>query len=315
MQLFESLAEVPPGFGPSAVTIGKFDGVHRGHRAVITELCGVAGANNLTATVVTFDRNPLSLLRPESCPESLISNQQKVELLSATGVDATLMLPFDRPLSQQSPEQFVRSLLVRALRTKILLVGEDFRFGAGGAGDVRLLRTLGQEHDFEVRLIQAVAASDGQRRVSSTWIREHLAAGRVREAGELLGDLPTIRSVVVHGSHRGRALGYPTANLAPAIEGFVPADGVYAAWATVDGIRYPAAASIGNNPTFAGVPERQVEAHLFDQDIDLYGRQLTLSFVDFVRPMSKFDSADELVRQIRKDDEEIRRILGVRARS
>lgn len=314
MQLFSSLADVPAEFGPSAVTIGKFDGVHRGHRVVISQLCEVAAGQGLTATVVTFDRHPLSLLSPEACPDALLSTKQKVELLAQTGVDATLILPFDRQFSEQSPEDFVLSTLVHGLRAKVLLVGEDFRFGAKGAGNVDLLRALGEQHGFEVQPITAVgtgeASGQGQRRVSSTWIRERLAAGRVREAGELLGALPSIRSIVVHGEHRGRELGYPTANLAPAIEGFVPADGIYAAWAVVDGIRYPVAVSVGNNPTFTGVPERQVEAHLFDEDMDLYGRQITVSFVDYVRPMMKFDSVDGLVAQMRHDDEAIRAIVA-----
>ncbi len=312
MQLFESLAAMPRGFGPSAVTIGKFDGVHLGHRAVIAKLREVATDDDLTTTVVTFDRHPLSLLNPERCPVALLSVRQKAELLSGIGVEATLVLKFDRALSDQSAEDFVREVLVGALNAKAVLVGHDFRFGANGGGDLELLRALGSEYGFAVHLIPEVAVGDAGR-VSSTQIREYLARGLVREAATLLGREPSIRSVVVRGEARGRELGYPTANLAPDIEGMVPADGVYAAWASVDSVRYPAAVSIGNNPTFAGVPERQVEAHLLDERLDLYGRELTVSFVEFVRSMHKFASADALVAQMKLDEGAIRRILGVAA--
>lgn len=310
MELFTSLAAVPDSFGPSAVTIGKFDGVHAGHRQVISELLSVADTEGLVPAVVTFDRNPLSVLRPESCPSSLLSNAQKVERLAEVGVATTVMLPFDREFSQQTPEQFVRTILVDTLHARVVLIGSDFRFGARGAGDLDLLTELGREHGFEVRLIDDLRPRDG-RRASSTWIRELLAEGRVDEATELLGHAPTVRARVVHGSHRGRELGYPTANLSPDLEGYIPADGVYAAWFDVDGTRYPAAVSIGNNPTFTGVPEKQIEAHLLDQQIDLYGRLAEISFVQFIRGMVKFEGVDALVAQMHLDEQEIRGILGV----
>lgn len=314
MRVYRSLAEVPAGLGGSAVAIGKFDGMHNGHRAVIAGLRAEAAARGLRAVVVTFDRHPLSLLRPESCPESLLSNDQKLELLESIGVDETLMLTFDRALSDLAPEVFVQAILVGALHAELVLVGADFRFGAKNAGTVQLLEELGSRHGFEVEMIRDVAP-DGEHRVSSTRIRELLAEGRVAEAAVLLGSLPTIRSVVVHGEQRGRALGYPTANLSPHLEGFVPADGVYAAWLTVDGERYPAAVSIGNNPTFDGVAEKQVEAHALDQNLDLYDRTVEVSFVEFVRGMRKFDGVDALAAQMHADEQRIRVILGVPPRS
>jgi riboflavin kinase / FMN adenylyltransferase len=309
MQFFPSLAAVPADFGPSAVAIGKFDGVHSGHRAVIAALGQAAAEQSLTATIVTFDRHPLSLLRPEACPEPLLSNAQKIERLAETGVDATLMVAFDRPFSEQTPEEFVQRILVDALHARLVFVGSDFRFGAKGAGTVELLTELGAAAGFEVRPIDDVVAT-GARRASSTWVRELLAEGSVDGATEVLGHEPTIRSVVVHGLQRGRELGYPTANLSPAIEGYIPADGVYAAWLTVDGTRHGAAVSIGNNPTFEGIPDKQVEAHVLDASLDLYDKTVELSFVRYIRGMRKFSGMDALAEQMAADERDIRVILG-----
>jgi riboflavin kinase/FMN adenylyltransferase len=314
MRTFHSPADVPADFGPSAVTIGKFDGVHVGHRAVIAGLVDRASESGLVSAVVTFDRNPLSLLRPELCPDPLVSNAQKLEALDRSGVGATLLLTFDRAMSELSPEAFARQVLVDALHARVVLVGHDFRFGARGAGEVALLERLGAEHGFSVEIIPDVTP-DGQRRVSSTWIRELLADGRVREAADLLGAPPSIRSIVVHGQQRGRTLGFPTANLAQDIEGYVPADGVYAAWMTVGGTRYPAAVSVGNNPTFEGVLTRQVEAHAIDEDLDIYGEPIELGFVQYIRGMHKFDAPAALASQMAADEARIREVLGVRPRA
>jgi riboflavin kinase/FMN adenylyltransferase len=303
--------DVPDDFGPSAVTIGKFDGVHSGHRRVICELREIAAEQSLLSTVVTFDRHPLTLLKPEIAPAPLVSLAQKVELLGSLGVDATLVLTFDKELSQRSPQNFVQSILVDALHAKVVLVGSDFRFGARGAGDITLLREMGTDLGFEVRVVDDVRSTEG-RRASSTWIRELLAEGRVSEAGELLGYPPCVRAIVVHGEKRGRELGYPTANLAPSPEGLIPADGVYAAWATIGEDRFPAAVSVGNNPTFDGVPEKRVEAHLLDQDLDLYGRTIEIAFVEYVRGMVKFTNIDGLIAQMDDDTERVRAVLGVR---
>jgi len=312
VRYFDVLADVPSDFGPSAVTIGKFDGVHAGHRAVIAALEEVARADDLVSTVVTFDRNPLSLLNPTACPDALASNAKKIELLETAGVEATLVLAFDRELSQQAPEEFVTSVLVEALHARVVFVGSDFRFGVRGSGNVALLEQLGAEHGFEVRTIPELLTGDrATRRASSTWIRELLDAGDVEGAAQPLGRLHSIRSTVVHGEQRGRTLGYPTANLSPDIEGFIPRDGVYAAWATVNGQRYGAAVSIGNNPTFVGVPQKQVEAHLLDQSFDLYGQRIELEFVRYIRPMAKFESADALAGQMRLDEQQIRATLGL----
>jgi riboflavin kinase/FMN adenylyltransferase len=314
VRFFGSLGEVPAGFGPSAVAIGKFDGVHAGHRRVIAALRDVAERESLTATIVTFDRHPLALLRPEACPPPLVSNAQKVGLLAQTGVDATLMLAFDRAFSEQSPQEFVERILVHALDAKVVMVGADFRFGSKGSGTVATLRGFGETYGFAVHVIDDVvepeAGSENGRRASSTWIRELLAAGRVAEAAVVLGHEPTVRGEVVMGAQRGRALGYPTANLSPRNEGFIPGDGVYAAWFTADGVRYGAAVSIGNNPTFDGVPEKQVEAHVLDETIDLYGKIVEVSFVEYIRGQVKYSTVEALIEQIADDECKVRVILG-----
>lgn len=310
VDVFQSLPDVPADFGPSAVTIGKFDGVHAGHRAVIGELLSIAAAESLVPTVVTFDRHPLAHLDPPRAPASLLSNAQKLERLEAAGVRATLMLAFDEAFAAQSPEEFVERVLVGALRARIVFVGSDFRYGRRGGGTVATLQEAGRQHGFEVRLVDDVRASEG-RRASSTWIREALAAGDVRAAAEVLGTLPTVRSVVVPGEKRGRELGFPTANLRPRPEGFIPADGIYAGWLTVEGATYPAAISIGDNPTFDGVPARQVEAYVLDQDIDLYGRTVELTFAERLRGMVKYTTVEALIEQLGRDVADTRRALGL----
>ena len=312
MKLYESLSEVPAELGETAVSIGKFDGVHAGHRRVLAELREVAANAGLASVAVTFDRNPLSVLRPEVCPEPLVSNAQKLELLEATGIDATLMLHFDQSFSEQSPREFVTSVLSGALAAKVVFVGSDFRFGTKGSGTVETLRELGAELGFEVRLIDSVVApaGDEQRRASSTWVRELLAEGRVAEAAVVLGRAPSIRSVVVGGVQRGREMGYPTANLAHGAEGFIPGDGVYAARILIDGTSYGAAVSVGNNPTFEGIADKTVEAHVLDESFDLYGKTVELFFIEYIRPMNKFPDVDALVAQMHRDEERIRSVLG-----
>lgn len=313
MDVFDSIDAVPEAYGPVAVTIGKFDGVHGGHRALLARLRAVAAERGLRSVVVTFDRNPMSLLNPAACPHPLLSTQQKLERLATTEVDATLVLTFDRALSEVPADDFVTTVLARALDTKIVLVGADFRFGARGAGDVALLRELGERHGFDVVVIDDVALDQG-RRVSSTLVRELLAEGRVAEAGQLLMAAHSVRGVVVHGQQRGRELGYPTANLERDSEGFIPADGVYAAWLVVDGSHFAAAVSIGNNPTFDGVPEKQVEAHALDQDFDIYGKRVEIEFVEYVRGMVKYTTVEALIDQMCLDEVAVREILGVPAK-
>lgn len=319
MIVFRDPAEIPADFGPSVVAIGKFDGVHAGHRAVIDRARVDAATGGARVVAVTFDRHPLSVLRPEAAPASLIGVHQKLELLERAGVDATLMLTFDSALAQLTAEEFVQHVLVDALGVRTVLVGQDFRFGRGGAGDPELLRTMGERYGFRVDVVDDVRAIDADRRVSSTWIRELLAQGDVEGAAKLLGRAPSVWGEVVHGLKRGRELGYPTANLSPELEGFVPADGVYAGWlideASADGLRpgtrYAAAISVGMNPTFDDVRVRQVEAYVLDEtDLDLYGHRVQVRFVSRIRGMVAFEGIEALKEQMAADVRDVRRVLS-----
>lgn len=308
MRIFRAPEDVPGDFGPSAVTVGKFDGVHAGHRAVIGTLKQVAEDRGLVSTVITFDRHPLQLLAPEKCPPSLVGLDQKLDLLAEVGLDAALVLTFDRSIADLDPEEFVRRILVDAVHARVVLVGRDFRFGSGGAGTVETLRQLGATYGFSVEIIDDVQPENG-RRVSSTWIRELLADGDVSHAADLLGHVPVVRGTVVHGAKRGRQLGFPTANLSPESEGLIPADGVYAGWLTDGGERYPAAISVGNNPTFDGVPQKQVEAYVLDRELDLYDHRVEIAFVERIRGMVAFAGIEPLIEQMRDDIERVRGLL------
>ena len=318
MIVFREPGDVPAEFGPSVVAIGKFDGVHAGHRAVLERARVDAAPTGAEVVAVTFDRNPLSLLRPELCPPDLVGVTQKLQLLGETGIDATLLLRFDRSLADLSPREFVERVLVDALSAQTVLVGEDFRFGRGGAGSPEVLRELGEELGFQVHVVSDVRAVDADRRVSSTWIRELLAEGDVETAGKLLGRPPSVLGEVVHGLKRGRELGFPTANLSPDLEGFVPADGVYAGWLVDEGssdglrpgIHYAAAISVGTNPTFDDVPRRQVEAHVLDEtELDLYGHLVEVRFLRRIRGMVAFDGIEPLKAQMAVDVEQVRAAL------
>ena len=318
MIVFRDPAEIPAGFGPSVVAIGKFDGVHSGHRAVIDRAGAAAAEAGARTVAVTFDRNPLALLRPDLCPESLVSVDQKIALLADAGIDATLMLTFDRALADLSPEEFVEHVLVEALGAVVVLVGDDFRFGRGGAGTPATLAEMGERLGFRVEVIGDVQG--GGRRVSSTWVRELLLAGAVEDAARLLGRPHAVRGTVVHGLKRGRELGFPTANLSFDAEGIIPADGVYAGWLVDEGAgrsetrprtRYPAAISIGTNPTFDDVPTRQVEAYVLDEtDLDLYGHVVQVQFTHRIRGMAAFQGIEALIEQIAQDVDDVRAALG-----
>lgn len=313
MIVFRDPSEVPADFGPSALAIGKFDGVHAGHRAVIERLKADAAASGARSVAVTFDRNPLALLRPEICPENVVSVDRKLELLGELGIDATLLLTFDQSLASQSPQAFIEDILVGALHVSTVLVGEDFRFGHRGAGTPALLRELGPEYGFTVDVVDDVHISGSERRVSSSWIRELLSEGDVTTAARVLGRPVDVRGEVVHGLKRGRELGFPTANLSETIDAFVPADGIYAGWLHDHdtGIRHPSAISVGTNPTFDDVLVRQVEAHVLDEDaLDLYGHDVTVEFTERLRGMVAFEGIDALMLQIAADVDAARTILA-----
>lgn len=304
MIVFRDPSEVPADFGRAVVAIGKFDGVHAGHRAVIDRLKADATASGARAVAVTFDRNPLALLRPELCPENVSTVERKLELLGEMGLDATLLLTFDEALASVSAEDFVKDILVGALHVSTVLVGSDFRFGHRGAGTPELLRQLAPTYDFTVDVVDDVFLEESERRVSSSWIREMLADGDVEAAADALERPVDVRGVVVHGQKRGRELGFPTANLSEIVDALIPADGVYAGW-LVDhdtGTRYPSAISVGTNPTFDDVLVRQVEAHVLDEDaLDLYGHDVTVEFTRRLRGMVAFEGIDALMAQMAAD--------------
>lgn len=314
MIIFRSPDEVPDDFGPSAVAIGKFDGVHAGHRAVIARLEDAAAATESRSVAVTFDRNPLAVIRPDRCPENVVTVDRKLELLGELGLDATLVLTFDEELAARSAEDFVVDILVGALQVSTVLVGQDFRFGNRGAGTPELLRELGPRYGFSVEVVDDVYLPGSSRRVSSSWIRELLMEGDVATAATVLGRYPDVRGEVVHGLKRGRELGFPTANLSTIVDAFVPADGVYAGW-LVDhdtGIRHPSAISVGTNPTFDDVLVRQVEAHVLGETgLDLYGHDVTVEFVDRLRGMVAFEGIDKLMEQMGADVNDAALALGL----
>ncbi|WP_091033622.1 bifunctional riboflavin kinase/FAD synthetase [Microbacterium oxydans] len=314
MIVFRSPEEVPTGFGPSAVAIGKFDGVHAGHRAVIARLNEAAAATGSRSVAVTFDRNPLATIRPDRCPENVVTVDRKLELLGDLGIDATLVLTFDQEMAARSAEDFVVEILVGALQVSTVLVGQDFRFGHRGAGTPELLRELGPRYGFSVEVVDDVYLSGSTRRVSSSWVRELLMEGDVASAATVLGRYPDVRGEVVHGLKRGRELGFPTANLSTIVDAFVPADGVYAGW-LVDhdtGIRHPSAISVGTNPTFDDVLVRQVEAHVLGETgLDLYGHDVTVEFVARLRGMVAFEGIEKLMEQMGADVTDAARALGI----
>ncbi|SED74326.1 bifunctional riboflavin kinase/FAD synthetase [Jiangella alba] len=311
MHRWTDLDQVPPGFGPSVVTIGNFDGVHLGHRQVLTRMVADAAAAGAQSVAVTFDPHPRRLHRPEDAPPLITGVRDKLELLASTGLDAVLVQPYTWEFARQSPEQFVRRFLVDGLRAVTVVVGRDVRFGWQNAGDLSTMLSLGAEYGFSVEVIEDVSTPDGARRWSSTWVRELLLAGDVAGAAEILGRPHRLRGVVVEGDKRGRELGFPTANLSSDADGLVPADGVYAGWLSrASGDRLPAAISIGTNPTFAG-DSRRVEAYVLGRtDLDLYGDEILLEFVERLRPTLKFDSVDDLVATMHDDAAKARVVLS-----
>jgi riboflavin kinase / FMN adenylyltransferase len=315
MQRWQGLAEVPEDFGPSVVTIGKFDGVHRGHQRIVSQARRAAADLGLPVVVVTFEPHPDEVLRPGSHPPFLCSARRCSQLLAGLGVDAVCVMPFTLEFSRLGPDEFVRAVLVDRLHAARVVVGEDFRFGHKAAGDMTLLAELGEKYDFAVEGVPLLIEHGV--RVSSTEIRAKLAAGDVAGAGEDLGRSPTVEGVVVRGHQRGRALGFPTANLETPPYTAIPADGIYAGWLALldsaDGSeveRWPAAISVGTNPTFDG-QERTVEAHALDRDdLDLYGEHVAVDFAQHLRPTLRFESVDDLVAQMHHDVEQARRFLG-----
>jgi riboflavin kinase/FMN adenylyltransferase len=307
---WQGLDEVPAEWGKSVVTIGQFDGVHRGHQRVVARAAEVGRERGLPVVAITFDPHPDEVTRPGSHPPFLCSTRRRAELLGGLGVDAVCVLPFTLDFSRLDPDEFVRAVLVDKLHAAAVVVGEDFRFGHKARGNVQLLDKLGEKYDYTVEGLPLLVLDDVT--ISSTAIRTLLAAGDVAEAAKLLGRPHRVEGVVVRGHQRGRQLGFPTANVESPPHTAIPADGIYAGWlATLDETgaevnRWPAAISIGTNPTFDG-QARTVEAYALDRtDLDLYGLHAAIDFGVRLRGTLRFDSIDALVEQMHKDVDQAR---------
>jgi len=304
----------------TAITIGAYDGVHRGHQTVIGQVRRLAGERGLRTAVVTFDRHPASVVRPDSAPKLLTDLDQKLELLAATGVDYTLVVHFDEARSKEPAEEFVDETLVGGLNAKVVVVGDDFHFGHERRGNVALLSDMGGRHGFETLGIDLVGpdgrpAGEGER-VSSTRIRAALRDGQLALANELLGRNHEVRGVVTDGDKRARELGFPTANLSVPDEICLPRDGIYAGWyLRPDGERLPAAISLGRRPTFyEQQPYSLLEAHVLGGfDADLYGELGRVRFVEHLRDEERFASVDALVEQMGRDCRRAESVLDAAA--
>ncbi|HEX9765960.1 MAG TPA: bifunctional riboflavin kinase/FAD synthetase [Nitriliruptorales bacterium] len=299
--------DVPPG--PSVVTVGFFDGVHRGHRTIIGRAVREARYRDVRAAAVTFDRHPMEVLEPESQPRYLMSLERRVRTLVSVGLDLVLVVPFTLDFSREDPQQFVDALLVHGLQAVKVIVGANFRFGHGAAGSIRTLNQLGATRGFDAEAVSLLAMDDGP--ISSTQIREHLARGDVGWATGALGRPHWLDGTVVRGQGRGASIGIPTANVEVDVRMMVPAGGVYAGWVElgVGGPRHAAVTNIGTRPTFDG-RGTTIETHVLDQDLDLYGRHLAVGFTHRLRAERAFDGPAELVAQIRADIAAARDLLA-----
>ena len=328
MRVWHGLDQVSPEFGPAVVTIGNFDGVHRGHQEVLAHAkARAAELGGLPVVALTFDPHPMTVLRPERAPAMLSRAEERAELLIRYGADAVLILPFSKEVSGWSPEEFIERVLVGALHAKAIVVGENFRFGHKAAGHVDTLVAAGAKDGFQV---EGLGLAGDAQPWSSTYIRERIAEGDVEAAADALGRPLRVTGVVVEGDKRGRELGYPTANIPADPTAAVPLDGVYAGWLTVlepaaggqspcypapppqsaYGEPLPAAISVGSNPTFDGV-DRRVESYVLDRDdLELYGARIAVDFVARLRGTQiRFDTIDELLVQMKADVDGARRIL------
>ncbi|MGW0035851.1 bifunctional riboflavin kinase/FAD synthetase [Gordonia sp. NPDC003376] len=317
MLRWRGLEDVPADWGRCVVTIGVFDGVHRGHAQLIGAATTAARDRGVPAVLMTFDPHPAEVVRAGSHPPQLTTLTRRAELAEELGIDVFCVMPFTPELMSKSPKDFAHDVLVESLHAADVVVGDNFTFGRKAAGDVPKLIELGKKFGFEVQAISLF----GEHAVtfSSTYIRSCVGAGDVERAAEALGRPHRVEGVVVRGDGRGRELGFPTANVAPPMHAAIPADGVYAAWFTVlgagpvvgqvvPGERYEAAVSVGTNPTFSG-RTRTVEAFVLDTSADLYGQHVAVDFVARIRPMEPFESVDALIVAIGDDVEKTRGIL------
>lgn len=291
--------------GP-VLTLGNFDGVHLGHQAIFKKVVDRAKETGGTSIAFTFEPHPLKVLAPERSPLLLNTFHGKMRLFEAAGIDVVLCANFTRAFADQNPEDFAREILCKKIGVREVYVGYDYAFGKGREGSIESLRRMGRANGFEVGIVEPVRAGDFV--VSSSLVRDRISGGRVEDAAELLGRHYSIEGEVVHGSHRGRTLGFPTANLHTANE-LIPGFGVYAVVANIDGRGLKGVASLGVRPTFDSGPV-SIEVYILGWQDDLYGRQIEVSFVKRLRGEEKFPDVDSLVRQIRRDVADAETVLA-----
>ncbi|SEQ75567.1 bifunctional riboflavin kinase/FAD synthetase [Streptomyces radiopugnans] len=312
MQRWRGLEDIPEDWGRSVVTIGSYDGVHRGHQLIIGRAVERARELGVPAVVVTFDPHPSEVVRPGSHPPLLAPHHRRAELMAGLGVDAVLVLPFTEEFSKLSPADFVVKVLVDRLHARTVVEGPNFRFGHRAAGTVEALAELGRTYDYDVMVVDLFERGEagGGEPFSSTLTRRLVAEGDVEGAAEVLGRPHRVEGVVVRGAQRGREMGYPTANVETLPHTAIPADGVYAGWLVVEGESMPAAISVGTNPQFDGT-ERTVEAYAIDRvDLDLYGLHVAVDFLSYIRGQERFDTLDGLLERMAEDVRVARELLG-----
>ena len=322
MERWRGPEDIPSDWGRCVLTIGVFDGVHRGHAELISRAVKAGRARGVPTVLMTFDPHPMEVVFPGSHPAQLTTLTRRAELAEELGIDVFLVMPFTTDFMKLTPERYVHELLVERLHVLDVVVGENFTFGKKAAGNVAVLRKAGERFGFAAESVSLVAEQHQSESVtfSSTYIRACVDAGDMVAAAEALGRPHRVEGVVVRGDGRGRGLGYPTANISPPMHSAIPADGVYAGWFTVlghgpaggsvlPGQRYPAAVSIGTNPTFSG-RTRTVEAYVLDTTADLYGQHVAVDFVSRIRGQTKFDSVDKLVEAMGRDTDKARAILA-----
>jgi riboflavin kinase/FMN adenylyltransferase len=307
MEILRSIPELANLPGPISLAIGVFDGVHRGHQTVISTSAEHARSANGTPVVVTFDPHPMKVLRPGEAPHLLTATQHKIRLIRDLGVQHLLVIKFDKAFAATAPEDFVQQLVTHSKPLREICVGHEWSFGKGKRGNLALLRKLGAQFDFEVVGIPAVTLGNGEL-VSSTAIRHAVEAGDLAKAAEMLGREYTILGTVVRGDHLGKKIGFPTANLSAHSEQFPP-NGVYFAQAMLNGVAYPGVLNLGYRPTVSsGQSERVLEIHLLDFHHDIYGKDVEVRFVRYLRPEQKFENVDALARQIELDVQQARKL-------
>jgi riboflavin kinase/FMN adenylyltransferase len=305
------LDDVPTSWGRSVITVGVFDGVHRGHQKLIGRAVAVAAQRNLPSVLVTFDPHPTEVIRPGHHPAQLTTLARRADLVAELGISAFCVLPFTPDLARMPADEFAHEVLVERLHAAVVLVGDNFTFGYRAQGDITLLRQLGRRFGFVTEGLELITDSTDPNGItySSTYIRSCIDGGDVALAAQALGRPHRLEGVVVRGDRRGHALGFPTANLAPPPFAAVPADGVYACWFIHGARRLPAAVSVGTNPTFSG-RVRTVEAYVLDVEEDFYGHHVALDFVERLRGMERFDSVNTLVEQMGRDVDRTRELLA-----